>query len=130
MGKDNVGELLLLAIMVVPGPQPCHRLIDVMEVYTLDEHGVFVEAAMYIILRLKEDFGVIWKCKEVRSRPYLRRVNQGVQFTRSIHLIRTVKAIVCGYTVSQGPVESRQKKSDQAVIVYSVSLVVIKFKND
>ena len=59
VGKDNVGELLLLAIMVVPGPQPCNRLIDVMEVYTLDGHGVFVEAAMYIILRLKEDFGVI-----------------------------------------------------------------------
>ena len=83
---------------------------------------------MYIILRLKEDFGANWKCKEVRSRPYLRRVNQGVHFTRSLHLIKTVKAIVCGYTVSQGPVESRQKKSDQAVIVYAVSLVVIKFR--
>ena len=87
-----------------------------------------MEAAMYITLKLKVYFGVIGKCKEVCSRPYLRRVNQGGHCTRSLHLIRTVKTIVCGYTVSQGPAESRQKESDQTVIVYAVSLVVIKFK--
>ena len=74
------------------------------------------------------DFGVIWKCKEVRSRPYLRRVNQGGHFARSLYLIKTVKTIVCGYTVSQGPAESRQKESDQTVIVYAVGLVGIEFK--
>ena len=45
-GKDlsgvDVRELLLLVFMVVPGPQPCLRLIDVMEVYALNGHGVFV----------------------------------------------------------------------------------------
>ena len=69
-----------------------------------------LEAAVYMTLRLKVDFEVIWKCKEVRSRPYLRRVNQGGHFARSLHLIRTVKTIVCGCTVSQGPAESRQKE--------------------
>ena len=83
---------------------------------------------MYITLKLKVYFGVIGKCKEVCSRPYLRRVNQGGHCTRSLHLIRTVKTIVCGYTVSQGPAESRQKKSDHAVFVDAVSLVVIKFR--
>ena len=38
----NVRELLLLVFMVVPGPQPCLRLIDVMEVYALNGHGVFI----------------------------------------------------------------------------------------
>ena len=83
---------------------------------------------MYITLRLKVDFEVIWKCKEVRSRPYLGRVNQGGHFARSLHLIKTVKAIVCGYKVSQGRAASRQKKSDQTVIVDAVSLIVIKFR--
>ena len=36
--------------------------------------------------------------------------------------------MVCGYTVRQGPAESRQKKSSQAVIMYAVSLVVIEFR--
>ena len=69
-----------------------------------------LETAVYMTLRLKVDFEVIWECKEVSSRPYLGRVNQGGQFKRSLHLIKTVKTIVCGYTVSQGPAESRQKE--------------------
>ena len=86
-GKVNVGDLLLLTTMVVRGPQLCHHLIHVMEVYTLDGHGDFVEDAMYKIQWL----------------------NQDLHLTRNLHLIKTVKEIVCGYTVSQGPVESRQR---------------------
>ena len=109
--------------MVVPGPQPCHRLIDVMEVYTLDEHGVFMEATRYIILRLKEDFGVIWMCKEVRSRPYLKHVNQGVHFTRSLHLIRTVKAIVVATQSARDQSSlDKRNRTKRSLCMQSVSL--------
>ena len=43
-------------------------------------------------------------------------------------LLKLSRQLFCGYTVSQGPAESRQKKSDQAVIVYAVSLFVIKLR--
>ena len=36
------GELLLLVFVGLPGPQHCLRIIDAMEVYALNGHGVFI----------------------------------------------------------------------------------------
>ena len=71
------------------------RLVDFIEVYTLEGHSDFVEGARDIFQKIKEDFGVRWKGKEICSKLYLKRVIQDVLLTRSLHFIKTVRTIVC-----------------------------------
>ena len=95
MSKNNDGELLLLAIMDMLDPQFYTRLIDFIEVYTLEGHSVLVGGARDIFQKIKEDFGVRWRGKEIGSKLYLKRVIQDVLLTRSLHFIKTVRTIVC-----------------------------------
>ena len=76
-------------------PQFYPRLIDFIEVYTLEGHSDFVGGARNIFQKIKEDFGVRWRGKEIGSKLYLKRVIQGVLLTRSLHFIKTVRTIVC-----------------------------------
>ena len=123
MEKDNGEELLLLAIMGMLSPQCCHRLIDAMEVYTLEGYGDFVEAAMYIFQRIKENIGVMWRGKEVSSRLYLRCVNQGVLLTRSLHLSKTVRAIVVAtQSARDQPSLNKRNRTKRSLCMQSVPL--------
>ena len=72
---------------------PC--LIDFIEVYTLEGHSDFVGGARNTFQKIKEDFGVRWKGKEIGSKLYLKRVIQDVLPTRSLHFIKIVRTIVC-----------------------------------
>ena len=76
-------------------PQFYTRLMDFIEVYTLEGHSVFVGGARDIFQKIKEDFGVRWRGKEIGSKLYLKRVIQDVLLTRSLHFIKTVRTIVC-----------------------------------
>ena len=62
VGKDNSEELLLLAIMGMLSRNRCHRLIDVLEVYTLEEYSDFVEADRYIFQKIKDSSIFRYKC--------------------------------------------------------------------
>ena len=71
-------------------PQFYTRLIDFIEVYTLEGHSDFV-GAPGIYSKIKEDFGVRWRGKEIASKLYLKRVIQDVLPTRSLHFIKIVR---------------------------------------
>ena len=102
-------------------PQRCHRLIDAMEVYALEGYGDFVEAAMYIFQRIKENIGVMWRGKEVSSRLYLRCVNQGVLLTRSLHLSKTVRAIVVAtQSARDQPSLNKRNRTKRSLCMQSV----------
>ena len=58
VGRDNGEELLLLAIMGMLSRNRCHRLIDALEVYTLEGYGDFVEADRYIFQKIKDLFDI------------------------------------------------------------------------
>ena len=92
--RYNDGELLLLAIMDMLDPQLYPRLINSIEVYTLEGHSDFVGGARDIFQKIKEDFGVSWKGKEICSKLYLKRVIQDVLLTRSLHFIKIVRTFI------------------------------------
>ena len=115
--------MLLLAIMDMLDPQFYTRLIDFIEVYTLEGHSDFVGGARNTFQKIKEDFGVSWRGKKVGSKLYFKRVIQDVLLTRSLHFIKTVRTIVCD-TQSAGDQLRLNKRirTSRSLWIQSVSL--------
>ena len=62
MRRDFGEELLLLAKMGMFNRNRCLSLIDVLEVYTLEEYSDFVEADRYIFQKIKDSSIFRYKC--------------------------------------------------------------------
>ena len=79
--------------------------------------------ARYIFQKIKKDFGVRWRGKEIGSKLYLKRVIQDVLLTRSLHFIKTVRTIVCD-TQSAGDQLRLNKRirTNRSLWIQSVSL--------